>query len=485
SPIPNPQSPISNPQSQISNPQSPIPSWLGWLVLGAAVLRLAAGVLWFVALPQWGHGAEVEMSGYVMSDAYKRDTAAWELSQSDKPLWTAFQDYRLADQYGGLLFLSAGIYRHLGGAAHQPLMMVVLTAAFSALAVLFTWAFTRRLWGDAAARVAAWILALYPEAVLLGSSQMREAFTMTLAAAAFYGLVLVWQERTWTGGVWLLGALLLGIPLSPTFTALLAVTLVTLGVFLGHRRWGRDWRLWAALAGLICIGLTGIWIFGERLIPGGGANPAALLQQWVRLTAQWQTYTGGHSSGWMQKIFKLTPDWAHTLILSGYGVVQPFLPAAMIATGNWLWRAIALWRAIGWTFVLLFLMYAPMRAVRKRVWSSALGMSAVVWLVILTASLRSGGDQWDNPRYRASFVALQAALAAWAWVEQRREPDPWLRRVLVGMGFVFAWFIPWYVRRYIPQITWPVVDLFKTLGLGLASAVLYWIWDVVRSEIGD
>ncbi len=420
-----------------------------------------------------------------MSDACKRDTAAWELAQSDKPLVAAFHDYRLADQYGGLLFLSAGIYRYLGGAAHQPMMILVVTAAFSAFTVLFAWAFTRRLWGDEAARAAAWILALYPEAVLLGSSQMREAFTMTLAAGAFYGLVLVWHERTWKGGLWLLGALLLSIPLSPTFTALLTVTLAVLAVFLGRGRWLRDWRLWAALAGLVCIGLTGIWIFGERLIPGGASNPVALLQDWVRLTAQWQTHTSGHASGWMQKIFKLTPGWAHTWILLGYGVVQPFLPAALIATGNWLWRLIALWRAIGWTFLLSFLMYAPLRALRKRVYLPALGMSASVWLVILAASLRSGGDQWDNPRYRAAFVVLQAALAAWVWVEQRRDPDPWLRRILVGMGFILAWFIPWYVRRYIPQITWPVVDLFKTLGLGLASAVLYWIWDMVRPETGD
>ena len=46
--------------------------------------------------------------------------------------------------------------------------------------------------------IAAWGIAIYPEAVLLGSSQMRESFTITLVVMAFYGLVHYWQEHSWT-----------------------------------------------------------------------------------------------------------------------------------------------------------------------------------------------------------------------------------------------------------------------------------------------
>jgi hypothetical protein len=98
-------------------------------------------------------------------------------------------------------------------------------------------------------------------------------------------------------------------------------------------------------------------------------------------------------------------------------------------------------------------------------------------LILLVAAYRGGGDQWDNPRYRVSFVILQVALAGWVWIKQKQEPDPWLRRILVGVGLIFAWFLPWYLRRYSESFTWHVVDLFKTLGLGLITAVLYWIWD--------
>jgi hypothetical protein len=46
---------------------------------------------------------------------------------------------------------------------------------------------------------------------------------------------------------------------------------------------------------------------------------------------------------------------------------------------------------------------------------------------------------------------------------------------------VLVWFLPWYLRRY-TAFSWPVEDLFKTLGLGFTSAVLYWIWDWAREN---
>ena len=56
-----------------------------------------------------------------MADAYERDQAAWDLGHSGKPLLKAFEgNYRKADQYGGLLFLSAVVYRFLGGTPSIP-----------------------------------------------------------------------------------------------------------------------------------------------------------------------------------------------------------------------------------------------------------------------------------------------------------------------------------------------------------------------------
>ena len=128
----------------------------------------------------------------------------------------------------------------------------------------------------------------------------------------------------------------------------------------------------------------------------------------------------------------------------------------------------------------MLLLYAPLRAAQKiRKEYIAFGIGLIVWLGILVSAYRGGADQWDNPRYRAVFIVLQVSLAAWVWVKQRHNPDPLLRRILVGIGLVFAWFVPWYLRRY-TGFTWHVIDLFKTIGLGVVSAGLFWIWDWSR-----
>jgi hypothetical protein len=100
---------------------------------------------------------------------------------------------------------------------------------------------------------------------------------------------------------------------------------------------------------------------------------------------------------------------------------------------------------------------------------------------ILVASFRAGADMWDNPRYRATFAGLQVSLAAWAWVEHRQMRDPWLRRAILSITAILAWFLPWYLRRY-TGMEWPVVEFFSTLGLGLASAFLLTLWDWTREQ---
>ncbi len=460
-----------------------LPTWLGWLLVGAVLLRLGMAVLWMVALPAWGHGTEAELAGYVMSDAYQRDSQAWELSQTGKSLWSAFQDYRLADQYGGLLFFSAGIYRYLGGQVHQPLMMSVFTAAFSGLSVLFAWALTRRLWGDRPARIAAWILCFYPEAVLLGSSQMREAFMMTLVGMVFFGLLVYWQDRSWTGIVWMVAALVVSLPLSYLFFLMLVGFTILMSLILNRAQVMSHRIFWVVLVGFFLIGISAIWFVGEKIYPEGASNPWELIQQWLVFAARWEQRAASISSGWLNKIFQRSPEWMNFWIILGYGVFQPFLPAALIASGNWTWRLIALWRSFGWNFMLIFMLYAPFRAIIKaRDEYLAIGLSMMGWFGILVSAYRGGGDQWDNPRYRVSLVVLQVALAGWVWAEQQVRPDPWFRRVLIGIGLIFAWFIPWYLRRYTYTFTWPVIDLFKTLGFGFVTAVLYWLWDWVWSQ---
>ena len=485
-----------------------LPRKLAWLALLAFGLRLLAGGLWLTLLPNLGHGTPAERAGYVMADAAARDQAAWRLATSDRPLWTAFEGNRKVDQYGGMLFLSALVYRQLGASFPQPLLIVVITATVSAVALLITWGFAKRVWDVPTAWLAAWILCLYPEAVLLGSSQMREAFMLALVSAAFYGLARTIPAlnepadrptgggpltRLQAGPLWILGALALLLPLSPPFAALLVGMLGLTALFssnllggagrLRSQRW-----LWILLAALAVLALAGLWLTLKQFTPARMWNPFEMLGWWLRKSAQYQAYLSEHASGWMQKLFDNTPEWIHLPMLMAYGIVQPFLPAALGADSHaTIWQWIAVWRAVGWTLMLALLIYAPLLAWRKRA-SNTLptqrhftqALLAVVWLVILIAAFRGGSDQWDNPRYRAAFAGLQAALAAWAWEEHHRVRDPWLRRAFLCAAAILAWFIPWYMRRY-AGLDWPASDPLQTLGLGLASAALLCTWDIART----
>lgn len=441
------------------------PRWLLFLTIAAALLRLTLGVVWFFALPAGGYDTEVQQAGYVMEDAFNRDRAAWDLAQSDQPLISSFQGFSSTDQYGGLLFISAAVYRYLGGAEHQPLLVLTLAAAVSGLAVAFTWAFSRRVWGERVAHLAAWGLALYPEAVLLGSSQMREAFLVCLVPLSLYGLLRVREKSSPANLALLLLPILVSIPISWAFTPSLLLMLALVYLALDKWRLLRSRKAWLVLALFAAVAVVGLLLFAD------------LTNLWLVQSAKWQAYVSANASGWVARQFERLPVYGQVPFLVIYGIFRPILPAALVDAGPPIWTVIGIWRALGWTALLALLVYATYLAFRSKEWSrlpGALLLSS--WVISFTASYRGGGDLWDSPRYRSAFAAVQVSLAAWAWVRYRETKDPWLRRAVGATLFMMAWFIPWYLRRY-TAITWPIVELYQTVGLGLVSAALYILWD--------
>lgn len=461
-----------------------IPTWLLVLIIAAGLLRLAAGSFWYLALPVFGHNTPAEQGGYVMGDAAGRDQAAWRLAASGKPLLSAFQDQRKVDQYGGLLYLSSAVYRYLGGKIHQPLLIVLLASAFSSLAVLFSWAFSRRLWGATAAAVSAWAIALYPEAVLLGSSQMREAFTIPLAAASFYGLVRYRDDHTAGNLAWILVPFLGALFFSPLSAALILACLFLASLSLLQLNTSQNrmpgW-LWIFGLLLVLIVILSVWIALRENVPARITNPISMLTWWLKKSASLQAYLSQHASGWAQKLFKLTPDWIHLPLLLIYGIVQPFLPAAFVAGSQAvIWRGIAIWRALGWTLLLPFMIYAPFYTSQKKGQRHIIRVFAlIVWIVILISAFRGGGDLWDNPRYRALFACLQTALAAKIWVDARESHDPWMRRIAILACSMLVWFFPWYLYRYYGFL-WPIQNPFYILILGILTSLAWmsadWYW---------
>lgn len=444
--------------------------WILLLTLGAIIFRLTLGVIWYIALPSGGYDSDVQQAGYVMEDAYNRDNAAWDLAKSNLPLIAAFQRFSPSDQYGGLLFLSAAIYRYLPAEHHLPLLIVLLTATVSGLAVFFTWAFVRRVWGDRVAVLAAWSLALYPEAALLGSSQMREAFTVLLVPLALYALVKLKESANPSNVLLLAAPVIISLPITWAFTPSLIFLLVVAYLVLDDWRLLRSWRSWAILAVVAAIIIVILLLFVD-------INDAWLVQ-----SAKWQAYVSANASGWVARQFERLPIYGQVPFLVLYGILRPLLPAALVDTGTALWTVIGIWRALGWTTLLALLIYASYLAFKSKQWLKLPGALLVVsWIVTFTASYRGGGDLWDSPRYRSAFASIQVAVGAWAWVRYRETKDPWLRRAIVSMLLIIAWFVPWYLRRY-TMITWPISELYQVIGLGLISSVLFVFWDWMRQE---
>ena len=442
------------------------PNWLLGLIIISAVLRLILGVFWYLGMPEWGYENEVQQGGYVMRDAYERDTDAWEMAQSDQPLITAFQGSAY-DQYGGLLYLSASIYRYSGVNVHQPLLIVVITATISALAVLYCWLFSRRLWGEKTAILAALFLAFYPEAMLLGSSQMREAITITFAVMLVYYLHCFWQDITWRYLMAVGGIILLSAALSFPFAGWIVLMAVLLSLVMGKESLDSWKPSWTVIIVILLILAAVVFYQTNRT--------------WIVEVGHYQTYLTERSSGHIQKLFDELPEDLHIPFVVTYGVVRPLLPAALTAnSGAPIWQGIAIWRSLGWMILLALFTYASFLALKKRNWYKSPGILLLAsWIYTFMASYRGGGDEWDNPRYRVAIAGIQIALASWAVVQQREQKDPWLRR-FVGVTLIIGfWVFLWYIPRYF-AVPWRVGGPLDAAGLGLLSSVLYLVWDWVR-----
>ena len=80
---------------------------------------------------------------------------------------------------------------------------------------------------------------------------------------------------------------------------------------------------------------------------------------------------------------------------------------------------------------------------RILIWLSA---AFLIWVLI--SSIRAGGDQWDNVRYRAIFTTWMAIVGAWGITQAKEKHDAWLMRIFLIEGVFVLVFLQWYLSRY-------------------------------------
>ncbi len=439
--------------------------------LAAWAVRLAAAVLLILLLPPFGNDNPASNAGYLFDDSFRRDTQAWDLAVSGEPLLQAFSGQYSGDQYGGMLAFSAFIYRYLSPDAHRALLILILGAAAAAWGVVAAWSAGRAWFGEPVGLAAGWIMALYPESVLLGASHMREAFVIPLVALALCGLVTTPEHPR--RRIALLGVAAILLLFVQTAAAVVAfVTLAVLWLFDPQSR--ISWRRLLLVGGVLAVALLVLYSIWAKLPSLQWVSGWGVFTEWLNSNFNIQATQTVKSSGWLQSIMSLLGDQVKGLVIVVYGIFRPVLPAALISPGAWIMRLIETLRAAGWYALAPCLLYGLWLAWRRpeeprQAQLRWLFVSAWGWVVL--ASMNAGGDQWDNPRYRAMLLALQAVAAAWVWVTARREKERWFYRLLAIEGVFVVAFSLWYVaRKYISTIwvdLWLVVGVVALLSAGI------------------
>ena len=455
---------------------------LAWMLGLALVLRLGIGIFFSYVLPVYGDNNEANRAGYIYRDAYTYDTQAWDLAASGDPLWKAFdRSSGIEEQYGGLTFTLSLTYRLLSPDLHRPWLTILLSALMGALGVALAWKGARQVWGAGVALALGWIMALYPESLFSGASQIREPYLLLFIAMLLWAASILQADRQRNAWIWLAGGTV-GLFLFSPGVALAALVVLGIWFWLARREVHIRWWWVAGVAAVILLAglLFSQIVAGTLRVPGG---PLANLVNWLKLSMNFGAYVTTQNSGWLQTIFQALPDPLHLPFIVAYGIAQPVLPAAIADPGVWPVRLIGILRGLGWYALLPFLLYCL-----RPIWKTSdrrarlawfwLWLSAWFWIIL--ASARAGGDQWDNPRYRVILLMFQAALAAYALLWARQNHDRWLGRVLAVEGIFLLFFGYWYIARY---THWQAgqVHIFVIFALiavfGGLILVGGWLWD--------
>jgi len=446
---------------------------LAWMMLAAFVFRLGFGLFLAWGLPLFGYDEAPQEAGFVFEDAYRRERDAWTLAQSDQPLTAAFSDQYETDQYGGILAMSAFIYRVLSPDAFRPFLIVILAAGAMALSIPFLMFAIQKKFDRQTILWAGWILAMYPEGILLGSSQMREPFFILFFTILTWSAVHLLDRSRLKLALALFLLSIGGLFLFSFRVALPILAVVVLWIWVKESaRFKKTWLKFVGW-GIMLIGFLAVLLF---------------FRDWAAAVLHWDTLQTVIRSGQIQFQLESFPEWVKLPFIIIYGIFQPVLPAAIAAPAPWIWRTLAIFRALGWYSLLPLLVYVPFRmltskALRKKRLILVMGIIILGWIVI--ASARAGGDQWDNPRYRTIFLPWMAIVAGWGARYAQKVNDRWLLRGLAVEGIFLAFFTQWYLSRYYPYF--PRLDfwLMILLIVILSLAVLLGGWwrDRKRAQV--
>jgi hypothetical protein len=320
--------------------------------------------------------------------------------------------------------------------------------------------------------LASWFLVLYPDGILYTSSQMREPFILGLSMIAFWAVMRLLSKKVRV--------------LAPLFVSLALITVIS-----------------SRIAAIVFFFL--LMLFLLENMPRLSANaqkftwillPVMMLLfllaswAWLQSSAEWDMLLTERGSGWVAKVIEEIGQQYRIPFLVMYGIAQPVLPAAVAEPTLPLWKVINIARSGGWYLLAPLLAYAGFTILKvkdrneRRVWIWMAAFS-LAWIVI--ASARAGGDQWDNPRYRANMLPWLVLTAGWAVRQAVLNRDAWLPRLLLVEAVFLGFFTNWYFSRYF--LLWRRMFFWEMIAwiAGLTALILlgglgYDVWKKQRKK---
>jgi hypothetical protein len=450
-----------------------------WVALG---LRLAALVLIPLGMTYLGYAADTMREGIMSTDALNAVHSAWTNANADLSLpaiWTRAS----GDNTGGITVIAVVLYRLFSMDVGRPLLLGLAAVIFSSLTVLATYRFGELVFPRTIANIAAWIVAIYPEAVMIGSNHLQAGYLAALLGLLLFGLAAAFIRTSPEGVI---------TDLPSRWVCLVIAILAAAGIYFIST------QFFQLL--LLIVPISLVWFSDPHTIAGrlfrwvggialGIALLLFLLNQFNLISPHWDVITleGKYLFGaaWTefdkaaaqggQDMFQgaiASMPRAYAFVVAGfYGVLQPVLPAALgfrntLDAGGAFWQILGIWRGLGWYPMLLFVFYAGVSAfggIRPRYPETL--MALFFWVIAYAGSYRAMGDQWDNPRYRLFVLIPMALLAAWGWYRFRQKNDIWFYRLLWPFVFGVLGLTVWYVLRYYFAIKFPPVQSLGVLVL--------------------
>jgi hypothetical protein len=457
-----------------------------WLALG---LRLGFLLLAPVGMMTWGYSSNHNLKGLVELDALNATDTAWKAAMADRPVFDAWRRAP-GDNTGGITVLGVALFRFASPDQERTLLLGLVASAFTSLTVIAVYRLASGFFSEGGARAAALITAAFPEAVMIGSSHQQMGYAALLLAMGLLATAGLMRPdpppadrpalpKRRDAVLLLAGSLIVLFFVSRLFFILAAAFTAMLAVWSSDPRKRTGKILWIG-AGLIAGVLVLLRILGMfDVIPSG----------WDLLFKQYQFVYGmaweefdkmvAAGGGDLFQTVLMTMDRTTAFLLAAvYGIAQPVLPAAIghrsmtAGGGGQFWQVLGIYRGLGWYLLLPALVYGALKSLRSlRARKPETILMAMFWFAALLGSYRAFGDQWDNPRYRLFALAPMALLAAWAWVTQREEGDPWFRRIVIPFAVAVVALTGWYLLRDYAMVDFPVVA--SILAIGAVTAVSF------------